>query len=82
MTLEEYAATLAENGATDIEFANVNGLGAITYVLEETDTACAAFTTEAGYIFEVAGSPKSDEGFAAILSLMVASIQAEAEEEA
>lgn len=82
MTLEEYAATLAENGATDIEFANVNGLAAITYVLEETDTACAAFTTEAGYIFEVAGSPKSDEGFSAILSLMMASIQAEAEEEA
>ena len=55
----------------------MNGLPSVTYVLEESDTACIAFTTEAGYVLEVAGSPKSDEGFAAILSFVMASIQGE-----
>ena len=68
-------AALADNGATEVEDVTVNGLPAVTYVLEESDTACIAFTTEAGYVLEVAGSPKSDEGFAAILSFVMASIQ-------
>lgn len=58
---------------TEVEDVTVNGLPAVTYVLEESDTACIAFTTEAGYVLEVAGSPKSDEGFAAILSFVMAS---------
>ena len=75
MSLEDYKAALADNGATEVEDVTVNGLPAVTYVLEESDTACIAFTTEAGYVLEVAGSPKSDEGFAAILSFVMASIQ-------
>ena len=75
MSLEDYKAALADNGATEVEDVTANGLPAVTYVLEESDTACIAFTTEAGYVLEVAGSPKSDEGFAAILSFVMASIQ-------
>lgn len=75
MSLEEYKEALPDYGATQIEDVVINGLPAITYVLEENDTACTAFTTEAGYILEVAGGPQSDEGFAAILMFIMASIQ-------
>ena len=75
MELEEYKAELEEVGATDIEDVVVNGLPAVTYTLEEDDTACIAFTTEAGYILEVAAAPVSDEGFAASITMVMASIQ-------
>ena len=77
MTLEEYKEQLAQSGATDIEDVVINGIEAVSYALEDTDTACVAFVTEAGYVFEVSGAPKSDEGFAAVLSMVMASIQAE-----
>lgn len=76
MTLEDYKAQLAEIGATEIEDVIINGLPAVSYALEETDTACVAFATEAGYIFEVSGAPKSDGGFASVLMFVMASIQA------
>ena len=75
MELEEYKAQLEEVGATDIEDVVVNGLPAVSYMLKETDTACISFVTEAGYILEVAGAPISDEGFAAIVTMVMASIQ-------
>lgn len=75
MELEEYKAQLADAGATDIEDVVVNGLPAVSYMLEDTDTACISFVTEAGYILEVAGAPVSDEGFAAIVTMVMASIQ-------
>ena len=77
MTLEAYKEQLTQIGATEMEDVAINGMEAVSYVLEETDTACVSFVTEAGYIFEVSGSPKSDEGFAALLSIVMASIQAE-----
>lgn len=77
MTLEEYKEKLTEAAATEMEDVVINGMEAVSYVLEETDTACVSFVTEAGYIFEVSGSPKSDENFAALLSMVMASIQAE-----
>jgi len=75
MALEDYAASLEEYGATEIEAAVLNGMDAISYKLEETDTVCVAFATEMGYILEVAMSPISDEGFAPIASVVSASIQ-------
>lgn len=75
MTLEEYKALLPDAGATEIEDVIVNGMPAITYVLEENDTVCISFATEAGYIFEVSGAPKSDEGFSAVLAFVMASLQ-------
>lgn len=75
MTLEEYAEMLPEYGATEIEMGTVNDLPCITYVLEETDTACIAFATEMGYILEVACSPYSDEGFKIVAGAICASIQ-------
>lgn len=75
MSLEEYKEKLTEAGATDIEDVVVNGLPGVSYALEEDDTACIAFVTEAGYVLEVAGAPISDEGFAAIVMMVMASIQ-------
>ena len=77
MTLDEYKEKLTEAAATEMEDVIINGMEAVSYVLEETDTACVSFVTEAGYIFEVSGSPKSDENFAALLSVVMASIQGE-----
>lgn len=77
MTLDEYKEKLTEAAATEIEDVVINGMEAVSYVLEETDTACVSFVTEAGYIFEVSGSPKSDENFAALLTVVMASIQGE-----
>ena len=70
-------AKLTEAAATEMEDVVINGMEAVSYVLEESDTACVSFVTEAGFIFEVSGSPKSDENFAALLSMVMASIQAE-----
>ncbi len=75
MELEEYKAKLEEAGATDIEDVVINGLPAVSYTLEESDTACVAFTTEAGYILEVAAAPVSDENFAGVITMVMASIQ-------
>ena len=77
MTLDEYKEKLTEAAATEMEDVVINGMEAVSYVLEESDTACVSFVTEAGFIFEVSGPPKSDENFAALLSMVMASIQAE-----
>ena len=76
MSLEDYAAEVAKVGGTGIENMTVNGLNCIGYDLEENDTSVVAFATEAGYILEFSFAPVSDEGFAATVLLMVASIQA------
>ena len=75
--LDKEVDLVAENGATEMEDVTINGMSALSYVLEGTDTACVSFATEAGYILEFAGAPKSDEGFAAVLAFIMASIQPE-----
>ena len=70
MTLDEYKEKLTGAAATEME-------DVVSYVLEESNVACVSFTTDAGYIFEVSGAPQSDKSFAALLSIVMASIQAE-----
>ena len=77
MTLEEYKEQATQIGATDIEDVVINGTQAMSYSLTESDTVCVSFVTENGCIFEVSGSPASDEEFASLLSIVMASIQAE-----
>lgn len=77
MTLEEYSAKLEEAGLTGIETGTVNGLPCVSYDNTEADASSIAFTTEAGYILEVTCAPMSDEGFAAVAMMIVASIQGE-----
>ena len=64
----------------------VNGLPALGYSFTEDDleTAVLAFSTEKGYILEIAFAPTNDEGFAAVATVLMASVQAaeEATEEA
>ena len=76
MSLEEYEAALKDDAdVSELEFGTVNGLPALSYMLKENDTACIAFTTEMGYILEVACAPMSDEGFAGVVALVISSIQ-------
>ena len=77
MSLEEYAQRLTEDG---IECTNavVNGLPALGYSFTEDDreTAVLAFATEKGYILEIAFAPTNDEGFGAVATVLMASVQA------
>lgn len=77
MSLEEYAQRLTEDG---IECTNavVNGLPALAYSFTEDDreTAVLAFSTEKGYILEISFVPANDKGFAAVATVVMASVQA------
>ena len=76
MSLEEYEAALKEDAeVSELELGTVNGLPALSYMLKEKDVGCIAFTTEMGYILEVACGPVSDENFAKMFAIILGSIQ-------
>lgn len=76
MNLEEYEAQLKEDSeVSDIEAGTVNGLPALSYAIKDKDTGVVAFTTEMGYILEVACGPLSNEGFAQMVGIILSSIQ-------
>ncbi len=75
MTQEDCQAILAETeDVSGIEAGTENGLPAVSY--EYNGNGVVAFTTEMGYILEVSCGPLSDEGFAAVASIVICSIQA------
>ncbi|MBR6164953.1 MAG: hypothetical protein IKQ45_03365 [Clostridia bacterium] len=74
MDLETYAAQVAEAGGTEIETGTVNGLPCISY--EYNDNMICAFTTQMGYILEVAVGPLPDENAKLAAGFILASIQA------
>ena len=77
-TLEEYQTLLAEDETvSELETCSLNGLNALSYKIEDTDSASVAFDTEKGYILEVTFAPISDEGFEQVASIITASIQPE-----
>ncbi len=77
MSLEEYEAALKDEAdVSGIETGSVNGLEGLSYDIKDKDTSCIAFTTQKGYILEVACAPMSDEGFAAVAAIIISSIQA------
>ena len=77
MSLEEYAQLLTEDGV-ECTNAVVNGLPALAYSFTEDDreTAVLAFSTEKGYILEISFVPANDKGFAAVATVVMASVQA------
>ena len=76
MSLEEYEAQLKEDSeVSDIEAGTVNGLPALSYAIKDKDTGVVAFTTEMGYILEVACGPLSNKGFAQMVGIILSSIQ-------
>ena len=76
MSLEEYEAQLKEDSeVSDIEAGTVNGLPALSYAIKEKDTGVVAFTTEMGYILEVACGKMSAESLAAVVPFIISSIQ-------
>ena len=78
MSLEEYAQVLTEEYGFECMDAVVNGLPALAYSFTEDDreTAVLAFSTEKGYILEIAFAPTNDEGFGAVATVLMASVQA------
>lgn len=73
--LAAYKEEVEKAGGTEIEDGTVNGLPCITYTLAEQKTGCVAFTTEAGYILEVAIAPIDSEEANMAASVIIASIQ-------
>ncbi len=75
-SLEDYAATLVENGVDEesIEPGTVNGISCLSY--EYNGNGVLAFATQMGYILEVAAGPMDDEGFQQLASVIFCSIQA------
>ena len=78
MSLEEYAQRLTEEYGYECMNAVVNGLPALAYSFTENDreTSVLAFSTEMGYILEIAFAPVNDEGFGAVATVLMASVQA------
>ena len=78
VSLEEYAQLLTEEYGYECMDAVVNGLPALAYSFTENDreTSVLAFSTEKGYILEIAFAPTNDEGFAAVAAVLMASVQA------
>ena len=74
MELADYAAQVAEVGATEIETGPVNGLPCISY--EYNTNLCCSFTTQMGYILEVTVGPLPDDNAKLGASAILASIQA------
>ena len=73
MDLETYAAKVAEVGGTEIETGTVNGLPCISY--EYNTNMICAFTTQKGYILEVAVGPLPDDNAKLVAGFILASIQ-------
>ena len=80
MDLAAYKEMLAEDEeVTGLADGIFNGISCIGYDLEEKDTSCIAFETEAGYILEFSFAPVSDENYAGVIAMMMASIQPQEE---
>ncbi|MDO5701894.1 MAG: hypothetical protein Q4G47_00875, partial [Lachnospiraceae bacterium] len=62
-------------GVSDVGSAKVNGFPAVTYKMNERDTTVISFLTEQGRCMEFAFSPASNEDFATLIRVMMASIQ-------
>ncbi len=73
--LEAYKDAVEQAGATGVEMGTVNGLPCVSYELPEQATVCVAFTTEAGYVLEVAIAPAASDEEKLAASVIMASIQ-------
>ncbi len=83
MDLAQYQEYLeGEPDVAEIDPGIINGIEVLTYTIPEKDTACVSIATQAGYILEFAFTPMSDEGFASVAQIMMASIQEEVPAEA
>ena len=76
MKLDEYLEALKDEGIEDAKIVTVNGNEAVTYTLEENDSASLSFATEEGYILEFTVAPYSEEAFRAIDAAILSSVQA------
>ena len=83
MDLAQYQEYLeGESDVAEIDPGIINGIEVLTYTIPEKDTACVSIATQAGYILEFSFTPMSDEGFASVAQIMMASIQEEVPAEA
>ena len=75
LELAAYKEALPEYGASEIEDVIINGIAAIDYKDEANDAVVMAMATEGGAILSFIFAPASDESFAAVAAVMMASVQ-------
>jgi hypothetical protein len=76
MSLEDYKAALEDmDGVSDVTDVVINGIQGVGYEMKEQDSSHVAFTTDFGYILEFSFTPVSDDDFASVAMMMMASIQ-------
>ena len=76
MTLEKYKDILENmDGASEVEDVIINGVQGVAYVVKDQDSCHVAFTTDYGYILEFSWAPASNEDYAALIAIMMSSIQ-------
>ena len=73
--LDAYKAAAEQAGASNAEMGTVNGLPCVSYEVPEQKAVCIAFTTEAGYVLEVAIAPVASDEEKIAASVIMASIQ-------
>ena len=82
MDISDYADQLAEmDGVSDIEPGIVNGLPCVSYEMKDQDSGTLAFTTEAGYVLEVACTPVSSDEAQTMAGFIMCSIMPDEEAE-
>ena len=76
MTLEKYKDILENmDDASEVEDVIINGVQGVAYVVKDQDSCHVAFTTDYGYILEFSWAPASNEDYAALIAIMMSSIQ-------
>lgn len=76
MKLDEYLEALKDLGIEDAKIVTVNGNEAVSYTLEDNDSASLTFATEQGCILEFTFAPRSDEVFGPVGTAILTSVQA------
>ena len=74
LELSELAKGMAAHGATEVDYAIVNGLPCITYNMSGCDSV--SFVTDGGYVISFLFGPDTDAELRQVSGYMAASIQA------
>ena len=74
VTLAEYEEMVEDAGGINLQEVDLNGLGALTYELKDSDLSAVSFVTQKGYVLEFLFYPVSDDAYADAVRFMTGSI--------
>ena len=77
VTLTEYEEMVEDAGGINLQEIDLNGLGALTYELKDSDLYAVSFVTQKGYVLEFLFYPVSDDAYADAVRFMTGSIMSD-----